>query len=190
MDKLRCPNPPGTFAMRFSLALFVLICAAILPACASPQRHQVVVALDEALSRASSRPTIQVDIVGLTDAERRAWDELPLSSYWLPGSEVRKAHGDRTVSFRFSAERSQLFVIPADSEIWSTWHKAGARWLYVVANLPGGIEDQVGAADPRRLAILLSSKEWEADAPLQIQVRRDAVVFMTPRTQPAAAKKD
>lgn len=176
--------------MRFSLALLVLICAAILPACASPQRREVVVALDEALSRASSRPTIQVDLIGLTDAERRAWDELPISGYWLPGSEVRKAHGDRTASFRFSAERSQLFVIHADSEIWRTWHKAGARWLYVVANLPGGIEDQAGAADPRRLAISLSSSEWDADAPFQIQVRRDSVVFMTPRAQPAAAEKN
>lgn len=176
--------------MRFSLALFVLICAALLPACASPQRHQVVVSLDEALSRATTRPTIQVDLVGLTDAERRAWDEMALSGYWMPDSALRKSLGDRAVRFRFSPEQSQLFVIPFESEMWSTWHKAGARWLYVVANLPGGIEDQAGEADPRRLAILLSSREWEAGAPLQIQVRRDAVVFMTPRVQTAATEKD
>lgn len=174
--------------MRLSMALLILFAGFLLAGCASPQRHQVVVSLDDALVRAPSRPTIQVDLVGLTDSERRAWDDMPLSSYWLPGSEVRKTHQDRTVSFRFSAEQSQLFVIPADSEIWTTWHKAGAAWLYVVANLPGGLDDRRGAEDPRRLAISLTSKEWGEDAPLQIEIRRDAVVFMTPRSEPSTTR--
>ena len=170
--------------MRLYLALLVLLSAAMLPGCASPQRHQVVIALDEALSRSQSRPTILVDVVGLTDSERRSWDQMPLSSYWIPESEVRKSFSDRAFSIRFSPEQSQLFVIPVDSDIWTTWRKAGARWLYVVANLPGGLDDHAGAEDPRRLAVLLASDEWAEDAVLQIEVRRDAVVFITPRAQP------
>jgi len=174
--------------MRLVLALVVLFSAAMLTGCSSPQRHQVVVALDEPLSRSGSRPTIQVDLVGLTDAERRSWDEMPLSTYWMPGSALRKSVADRALSVRFGPERSQLFVIPVDSELWTKWRKAGATWLYVVANLPGGVNDRQGAEDPRRLAISLTSREWEADAPLQIEVRRDAVVFITPRAGSAEAK--
>lgn len=167
--------------MRFPLALLALLIAAILPGCASARRHQVIVALDDALVRSPARPTIQVDVVGLTDAERRRWDEMPLSSYWMPGSPLRESARDRTVQVRFGPERSQVFVIEIDSDIWTAWKRAGAGWLYIVANLPGGIADKPGAEDPRRLAISLASREWADDAPLRIEVRRDSVVCVTPR---------
>ncbi len=176
--------------MRLSLSMLVLLAAALLPGCGSLHPREVVVALDDSLSRSASRPTIQVDLVGLNNSERKAWDEMPLSAYWLPESTIRAGVRDRAVRVRFSPERSQPFVISVDSDVWKTWQRAGATWLYVVANLPGGVEDKRGADDPRRLAISLSSKEWAPDAPLQIEIRRDAVVFLTPRTEPASARSN
>lgn len=170
--------------MRRHVTILILLAAAMISGCASANRHEIVVSLDAPLSRERSRPTIQVDLIGLDDAERAAWDEMSISTYWMPGSSLRSAARHRVVHFRFSPEQSQLYVVPIDSDIWKIWRKSGAKWLYVIANLPGGLDDKPGAADPRRLAVSLSSKEWDAEAPLLIEIRRDAVVFMTPPAHP------
>jgi hypothetical protein len=174
--------------MRLSIALLAPFAAVLLIGCAAHQKREVVISLDQALSSSSSRPTILVDVVGLTHSERKQWDEIPLSAYWIPRSPLRASVRDRAVQVRFGPERSERCVVSIDSEIWTAWRKSGAQWLYVVANLPGGITDHPGADDPRRLAISLTSSEWAEDAPLLIEVRRDAVVFMTPRSAPAAAR--
>lgn len=175
--------------MRPYLALLVLLAAAVLPGCsASGPRREVIIGLDQALAESSARPTIQVDVVGLNDAERKLWDAKNLSEYWLPGSPARAAMGDRLIPIRYGREFSQPVSISVDDKVWKAWERAGAKWVYIVANLPGGVADKPGAGDPRRLAISLTSKEWAADAPLRVQVRRDAVVFTTPRAQAVPGK--
>ena len=159
----------------------ILLAACVLPACSSVQSREIAVDLDDSLARTSLHPTVQVDVVGLTDSERKQWDDMSLSSYWMPGSERRASATARTIRIRFGAENTDPVRIPADADVWDAWRKHGATWLYVVANLPGGMNDKPGAEDPRRLAISLTSKEWADDAPLEIEVRRDAVVFVAPR---------
>lgn len=170
------------------ILLLVLLAAAALPGCNSIRPREIVVGLDPAAASAPSHPTIEVDLVGLDDAERKAWDEMSLSSYWMPGSQRRAAVADRAIRIRFGSERTDPVRIPVDSGIWSAWKKSGATWLYVVANLPGGLEDKRGADDPRRLAVSLTTDEWAEDAALLIEIRRDAVVFLTPRAENAPAR--
>lgn len=172
------------------IVLIALLAAAILPGCTSIQPREIVVGLDPAAATAPTHPTIQVDLVGLSDSERASWDEMSLSSYWMPGSERRAAVADRTIRIRFGSERTDPVRIPVDAGIWTTWKRAGATWLYVVANLPGGLEDRRGAEDPRRLAVSLETDELDPEAPLLIEIRRDAVVFMTPRAATTSARGD
>lgn len=173
------------------MLLLVFLAAAVLPGCASVPGREIVVRLDGALASAASRPTIRVDVVGLTDAERQRWDAASISEYWRPESPARAAMGDRLVSVRFGAERAEPLRIGPDDRAWAAWRKSGARWLYVLANLPGGLPDRPGADDPRRLAVLLHAREWPDDAPYVIEIRRDAVVFMVPeQAEPAATRAE
>jgi len=171
------------------LAAILPFIAIVLSGCSSDaQSREIVIGLDQSLSQSATLPTIMVDAIGLTEAERREWDAMPLSAYWMPGSGARTAVKGRTVSARFGPERTEPVRVSIDNEVWTAWRKAGARWLYVVANLPGGVADRPGADDPRRLAVSLMNPEWAADAPFTIEVRRDAVVFTTPALPVAPAR--
>ena len=174
--------------MRLFLTLLLFVATVLSGCSAGAQRHEIVIGLDPRLAESASRPTILVDAVGLTDAERRQWDAMPLSSYWMPGSAARAAVKGRTVSARFGPERAEPVRVSIDNEVWTARRKAGARWLYVVANLPGGVADRPGTDDPRRLAISLTEPKWAPDAPLTIEVQRDSVVFTTPALPGAPAR--
>ncbi|MBX3403037.1 MAG: hypothetical protein KF699_06445 [Phycisphaeraceae bacterium] len=173
------------------LLIFILLAAAVLPGCASAPGREIVVRLDDALMASASRPTIMVDVIGLSDAERRRWDAASISEYWRPGATLRGAMGERVVSVRFAAERAEPLRIAPDDRAWAAWRRAGAKWLYVVANLPGGLPDRPGADDPRRLAVLMHASEWADDAPYVIEIRRDGVVFLIPSpSEPAAMRAE
>ena len=164
--------------MRSFLIVFMLVAIAMLCGCSSSGRENVVVGLDDTLVQSRMRPTIQVDIVGLTDAERRQWDQMSISSYWMPGSEVRWSVAGRALQVRFGPERAEPVQIGPDDPIWRTWERAGADWLYIVANLPGGMADQPGTQDQRRLAISLRDRTNRPNgSTIRVAVRRDAVAY-------------
>lgn len=173
------------------LLILTLVAAAVLPGCASVPAREIVIRLDDALSSSPSRPTILVDVIGLSDAERRRLDSASISEYWRPEAPMRRSMSDRAVSVRFAPERAEPLRIAPDDRVWAAWRRAGARWLYVVANLPGGLPDRAGADDPRRLAVLMHTGEWADDAPYVIEIRPGAVVFLVPSpSEPAATRAE
>lgn len=157
------------------------LAAAALIGCSGPAgTTSIVIGPDRALTDSATVPTILVDVIGLTERERLEWDAMPVSSYWSPASPRRKAAAERSVRIRIAGENRGAVTIGPDHPIRAAWKRAGARWAYVIANLPGGIDDKPGVEDPRRLAVSLAPGAWDEGAEIVIEVRRDSVVCRTP----------
>jgi hypothetical protein len=130
----------------------------------------------------SATDSIQVDIVGVNEAEHQRWATYPLDVYWSPTDTFRKNVADRVV-LRFGMGREGQQTIGRKDPCWRAWKARQCRYLLVLTNagpMRGGEGLQ---SDPRRLILPLERKRWD-ERLIQVQVQAGGVVCVNgPRPQ-------
>jgi hypothetical protein len=145
--------------LRWNVATLAPVCVTLLAGCGI-MRMNVVVELDETLTRnPASVPTIEVDLVGVSESEMPQWKGYAMSAYWSPGDKLRT--GGARHELRFSQTTASRRTLSRDDPIFDTWQEKTAGWLFVLADLPDVPEPAPGEPDPRRMILPLNRKAWK-----------------------------
>ncbi len=154
------------------LALFAPLCV-LLVACQSTKPDPV--AWDVVITK-TVPASIEVDLIGISDVERPAWEGYDLNRYWTEG-DSRRANADKLTK---SLQTGQPWVVSRSDPKWQKWLSHGATELLVLANLPGR-DFAPGPNDPRRIFLPLSSNRWKTKGGrLEIEVQDTIVRPLTP----------
>jgi hypothetical protein len=103
--------------------------------------------------------SVEVNIVGVNEFEYPRWESMLMSEYWKPENKMRRDAKKYIMKFGQNLPPQQ--VLEKKNEIWKTWSKRKAKYLFVLADLPGFHEDQGGNADSRRLILPLDKDCWK-----------------------------
>lgn len=137
--------------------------------CKAPKRFDVSVSLDaKSWEKAYGPilPSLEVDLVGINNSEKGNWENYSVNKYFSPGDSLR-SDADR-VTLTFTNEDRETKLLARKDPAWDRWigkllsrqkHK-DAKWLFVIANIPGIAQDLPGSQDPRRLILPLALKAW------------------------------
>jgi hypothetical protein len=154
-----------TIIMRLAAAVAVVV---LLTGCSRLGQYTVQV------ESGSATDSIQVDVVGVNEAEYERWATYPLDAYWSPADAFRKNAADRVV-LRFGMGRDREQVIARKDTCWQAWRARQCRHLFVLTNA-GPLRSSEGLqSDPRRLILPLEKKRWD-DKTIRIQVQPGGVV--------------
>ncbi len=149
---------------RFALRISGFIALAVLAGCQGMGRFDVVVTLErEGFRRtAGTLPSIEVNIVGVNDAELREWAGRPLSQYWMPDDPQRVTAVRKGYAYvmTFGEEQPTRQVLYRRHRVWSDWEAKASRQLFILSNFPRVVEDKEGDADVRRKILPLDKLRW------------------------------
>ena len=123
--------------------------------------------------------SVQVDVVGINEADYDVWYAYSLSEYWKPGNSLRRDAERYKETFRFGISKSSVQELSIRNELWDRWEERGCRYLFVLADLGRNLQDLPGSADPRRLILPLNSKHWDGRQ-LSIVVEPSSIRLLTP----------
>ncbi len=96
-------------------------------------------------------PTIEVDVVGVTEAEEKRLIAYDVDRYFAPDSQFRQNLG--AVTLKFSENDMSSKFIPDDARCWEHWKDKGSKYIAVISNLPLIVDGKDSAVDPRKLII-------------------------------------
>lgn len=128
---------------------------ALLEGCTTTSSNIGVYLDDEIQSIYGYCPTMEVDIIGLTDVEAKRLLTYDVDKYFNPPQAFRKSLG--AVTIKFSETDMTPRIVTKGSGAWDRWKDKGATAVGIIANLPMVIdkEDNAGPVDPRKLIINL-----------------------------------
>jgi len=120
--------------------------------------------------------SIQVDLIGVNEIEKPAWEGYDLDKYWSTG-DLRRANADKLT---VDLPTGSPWTVSRDNPKWQEWLHRGATELLLIANLPGHFTP--GPSDPRRVFIPLDKNLWKAQGgTIQIEVQDDLMRVNTPQ---------
>ncbi len=127
-------------------------------------------------------PSVEVHLVGAPG--NSVLRDLSMSEYWNPASRSRDAYHKKV--FYFGAGRPTEQSLTRQDPIWDTWEADGATELYVLADIPGVIQDRTAEGDARRRIVSLSLSRWP-EPRMDFIFDRDGVRLKTPEIRPAGS---
>ena len=113
--------------------------------------------------------SIEVDVIGVTDEEKKFYDGLNMDGYW-PNSQVRR-DADKLSTI---LKDKQPWTIKIDDPKWVQWKNRGVTTLLVVADLPvpNGLW---------KVPLTLDKKSWNAsNHTLEIEIQNTLIRVQTP----------
>lgn len=159
---------------RIVLAVALVFAVVTFTGCSgTPKVGRYNVVLSPADSIAES--FVEVDLIGVNEPNLADYENYPIAKYWSPGNSMR-ASADK-VTVRLSGGSTP--PLSMNNGAWDRWIANGARYLVVIANLPGGAS--TGASDPRRKVIPLEKKKWKKlkDDTIRIEIRDGMIAVLT-----------
>ncbi|MGN6366885.1 MAG: hypothetical protein ACTHN5_01350 [Phycisphaerae bacterium] len=168
--------------IRNALALAALACMGMLAVGCScnPTKLNVTVSLDDAMRQKLEARKIEVDIVALDSKLAQArWETYSMTHYWEPGDERRESVD--SYKMIFDPKNAEPHTLSKTDPHWDKWFgkSGGEMQLYVLALLPGLIDDQPGDKDPRRQILPLGSCRWNS-TDVKLLVQKDGIITLTP----------
>lgn len=156
---------------RFALVVS-LLAAVFAVGCASTHLHPK--AWNISINK-TTYASIQVDLIGVTEAEKPYWEGYNIDKYWSDGDLRRKNAQPLTQVLKMG----QPWVVSMNNPKWQEWLNRGATELLVIANLPGHFD--AGPADPRRIFLPLDKHAWNAkNNTLEIEIQDTMILVLTP----------
>src|SRR6266436_1387999 len=119
--------------------------------------------------------TIEVDLIGVTELEKAAWEGYPIDEYWKPG-DLRRANADK-LSLTNLVMNKAWDIREADPQ-WKKWLSRGVTSVLIIAHLPGTFPP--GPADPRRVFVSLDKRAWK-DKTIRFDVLDTEIRPLTPQ---------
>lgn len=157
------------------------------PFSSKPKRFKIKVSLDlESWKREGDViPSLEVDLVGINDSQKPRWENYSLRKYFTPGDLLRRDADLKTLQIS-SGEIEK--TLENNDAIWDKWlgnrrkgePGKGARWLFVLVNLPGIDDDMDGLHDPRRIIVPLEANRWGYKKEIRIEIKAGSAVLLTP----------
>ena len=126
-------------------------------------------------------PSVEVDVVGLTESEVPRWQAYSMNDYFQAECKFR-ASAERH-PFTFSDIRHDPVTIGKKDPLWTQWKRNGATHLCITANIPGVWQDQAGV-DGRKLILPLDKKKWHRHSRYEIFLMPDGIVCRTRMKSP------
>lgn len=121
--------------------------------------------------------SIQVDLVGITEAEKPKWEAYSMDDYWNNENDPRRVNALKLTHF---LELDKPWVVSKDDPIWQKWFARGDTELAIIANLPGNFP--AGPGDPRLNFYPLDKDSWKAKKQtLVFEVQNTIVNPVTPQ---------
>jgi hypothetical protein len=152
--------------------LLLVALSGLLVACQSTQPNPA--AWDVVITK-TVPDSIEVDLIGISEIERPAWEGYDLDQYWATG-DSRRANADKLSK---SLETGQPWLVSRSDPQWQRWFNRGATELLILANLPGHFAP--GPTDPRRTFLPLARNRWKTTGRrLEIEVQDTIVRPLTP----------
>src|SRR4051794_5434577 len=153
--------------------------------CCGPAPRNVTVTLDDAMRKhlvddLSSRH-IQVDIVALNSEQAKRWKDASMTTYWTYPYELHNSVQVYTMDFDPAKPGEQ--TLWANDKHWKDWGVGSSKdemQLFVLALLPGTVQDQPGENDPRRQILPLDKCRWEGGQAIKLKVQSSGIITMTP----------
>lgn len=143
--------------------------------------YDLTISVSDSLTDVSGSPaTVEVHVIALDFVKAKVLQDASMSDYWDPNRRRR----DFTMRvMRFGAGQPTTQTLAWSDPIWADWQRAGASYLFVLADLPNVFKDLPDIKDPRRLILPLDRARWQHRA-IQIAVEADGVFCLTPRLPP------
>ena len=123
---------------------------------------------------AATAPPVEVDVVGVSEADYERWLTYPLNRYWSPRDPLRTSA--KTFVMNFTHDDRQTAVLKKDDPIWEQWRQQGAMHLFVIAFIP--TVSNPGPDDPRRAEVTLDRCYWKSASQLNFQLFDDHVAHV------------
>jgi len=102
--------------------------------------------------------SIEVNILGVSDTQLPKWEQMVVSEYWKPESDIRA--GADAFQMHFGQDLPTSQVLKKNDPKWKGWlNERNAKHLVVLAHLV--VKDMPGRADPRRIILPLKIERWE-----------------------------
>src|SRR5258706_12941261 len=120
-------------------------------------------------------PPVEVNLIGVSDADYARWAGYPVGQYWSPRDPLRIA--GHVYVMNFSRDGQSAGRLAPDDPIWSVWKQQRATHLFVVAFLPNVKESR--GEDPRRAVLPLDSCRWKGTSQLDFKVSDDRVTAVS-----------
>ena len=109
--------------------------------------------------------TVEMHIVGINPSEMQTWKEYSVTQYFKPGDPQRESavRAGYAHVLRFGPGLGNRQVLKKDNPVWRKWDGRNAKYLVVMAFLPGYSEkdDKPGNKDPRRKILPYEGKSWD-----------------------------
>lgn len=174
-------------AVRLTLAAAALAAAA---GCRSPAprmgRFDVHLTMADSMADSSGLfPSVELHLLALNSVKGRALQAQSMSDYWNPN---RRADDFVKHKMYFGEGQPRSQTLLRTDPIWDRWERAGAWYLFVMADLPGIYKDQDDVQDARRLIVPLDPKRWRHRT-IDIMIENSSLYCLTPRV-PKAAKEE
>jgi len=121
-------------------------------------RYVVNLSINQALAGPTGMlPSVEVHLVATDSVQGRILQDASMSDYWNPnrGPDDYIRH-----VMHFGGSHPSVQVLDDNDPIWRRWEAAGAKYLFVLADLPGVWPDQQDIKDARRVILPLDPSRW------------------------------
>lgn len=150
-------------------------------------RYDVKITLSESMTDSTGMlPSVEVHILALDTVRGKALQGLSMSDYWNP-NRVKDDYVKHTMQFGEGNPHSR--ILRRTDPIWSEWDRAGATWLFVLADLPGIYDDKEHVQDVRRMILPLDPSHWRYTG-IDVMIEPGGIYCLTPRGWVKKKKKE
>jgi len=113
-----------------------------------------------AASDSICKKSVEVHLVGVNEINKSKWESVSMTDYWTPGNTLRQSSQEDMFVFQFGRGPC-TFTLDKKDPIRRRWKDRKARYLFILADLPGVFTDKKGNDDERRLILPdINSKRW------------------------------
>lgn len=139
-----------------------------------PRPFDVHFSIGSGLSGAS----VRVDVIGTSaESDLPRLEQHRVSDYWRKDDKLRLESARKSFVFRPEGPREDALL--ATDEIWTSWLRAGAEVLVIIADWPGAHTDRPGASDPRRFIVSIDERVWGNVRKLEFVVQESGIRLIT-----------
>lgn len=173
-------------AVRALAAIALVGIAAQITGCSSSSTDIGIYLAEDIQSSYGYCPTIEVDVVGLTEAEEKRMIAYDVDRYFNPGSTFRQNLG--AVTLKFAEDDMTPKIISDDAQCWDHWKDKGAKYIAVISNLPLLVDAKDSAVDPRKLIINMNDGFLVDSSVHNVEVGGSGIIEL--KRAPQAEKTD
>lgn len=127
--------------------------------CAGGKKFDIAVKLDEQLKQDGQWPTMDVDLLAVSEGEQGILERKSIDDYFAAGDKDRTSYKPQAKTLSFTVTGPQQLTVARADPVWNTAWK-GKDWLVVFAHIPR-LTDQSPEGMNRRLVLPLNPKRWK-----------------------------